>query len=102
MTNEFTIEWNDLDFTKQDEIMETIKKYELEKFKEEYANRAKETPDKWDGFESFMCDPKEYALCSEFQKEEKHTYFSAALNETLEEQAQRRIDEGFKSLSIML
>lgn len=94
MTNEFNIEWNDIDFTKQDEIMETLKKYELTKFKEEYEERKQETPDKWPGFMEFMCEPTGYDL----DKED----FSTDLDMLLEEQAQARIDEGFKHISVMI
>lgn len=96
--NEFEITWGDLSYERQQDILETIKGYEREKLEDEWKEKEPKM-----SFKEFMMDHLYYELCWDFEiKEEKEKYFDSALDEFLEELAMRRINEGFKYLSVNL
>lgn len=99
MTNEFQIYWEDLSYEKQQDILETLKRYKLEDLKEEAKEKAPEM-----SFKDFMMYfDHGYDLCWDFKtKEEKEKYFESELDEFLEQLAMDRIKSGFKYLSVEL
>lgn len=87
----FNINFNNLNFETQQDILDFVKDSLLDNFEQEAKQKNKT-------LEKLMWE--DYSLDFELSEEEKKKYFKVSLNDFLEEKAMERINKAFENLLI--